>query len=84
MKPIQIVGEMNFKLEMSSECARSKLGFVSILLFLKRNGKKAGTSCHVTLVMISLCSFLVEFLQLQFRHCGMSFFYLRQRSVSLI
>ena len=39
MKPIQIVGEMNFKLKMSSECARLKLGFVSIFPFLKQDGK---------------------------------------------
>jgi hypothetical protein len=63
MKPMQIVGEMNFKLKMSMQCARVKVGFVSLLLFLKKNGKKAGISCHVPLGMISLCSFFVEFLQ---------------------
>jgi len=39
MKPIQIVGEMNFKLKMSFECARLKLGFVSIFPFSKQDEK---------------------------------------------
>ena len=39
MKSIQIVGEMNFKLKMSSECARLKLRFVSIFPFSKQDEK---------------------------------------------
>ncbi len=46
MKPIQIVGEMNFKLKISSECARLKLGFVSILPFLKQDEKNWESMRH--------------------------------------